>query len=78
MLLRRPDNESPFREHPSGLNAFFTCFATVVIHECFQTSREDHTRNQTSSYVDLSVLYGEAYGLLTAPLDRLLKSPCNA
>ncbi|PWN41654.1 linoleate diol synthase [Ceraceosorus guamensis] len=58
MLLRRPDNESPFREHPGGLSAFFTCFATVVIHECFQTSREDHTRNQTSSYVDLSVLYG--------------------
>lgn len=54
-LLRR---EGPFREHPSGLNRLFFSFATVVIHECFQTSRTDPFINDTSSYVDLSTLYG--------------------
>jgi hypothetical protein len=50
----------PFREHPSGLNRLFFSFATVVIHECFQSSHmpgKSHI-NETSSYVDLSTLYG--------------------
>ena len=55
-LLRREDGK--FREHPSGLNRMFFSFATVVIHECFQTSRENQWINETSSYVDLSTLYG--------------------
>lgn len=54
-LLKR---EGPFRPHPSGLNRLFFSFATIVIHECFQTSRSDHFINETSSYVDLSTLYG--------------------
>ncbi|ORY58531.1 heme peroxidase [Pseudomassariella vexata] len=54
-LLKR---RGPFREHPSGLNRLFFSFATVVIHECFQTSRTDPFINETSSYVDLSTLYG--------------------
>lgn len=36
----------------------FFSFATVVIHECFQTSRSDPFINETSSYVDLSTVYG--------------------
>ncbi|KIW06011.1 uncharacterized protein PV09_03192 [Verruconis gallopava] len=54
-LLRR---DGPFKPHPSGLNRLFFSFATMVIHECFQTSRTDHWINETSSYVDLSTLYG--------------------
>lgn len=54
-LLRRKD---PFKEHPSGLNRMFFSFATIVIHECFQTSRANSWINETSSYVDLSTLYG--------------------
>ena len=54
-LLKR---QGPFRKHPSGLNRLFFSFATVVIHECFQTSRSDPFINETSSYVDLSTLYG--------------------
>jgi hypothetical protein len=54
-LLKR---QGPFRKHPSGLNRMFFSFATVVIHECFQTSRSDPFINETSSYVDLSTLYG--------------------
>jgi hypothetical protein len=54
-LLKR---NGSFREHPSGLNRLFFSFATVVIHECFQTSRTDPWINETSSYVDLSTIYG--------------------
>ncbi|KAF2752804.1 linoleate diol synthase [Pseudovirgaria hyperparasitica] len=54
-LMKR---DGPFKEHPSGLNRLFFSFATVVIHECFQTSRKDAWINETSSYVDLSTLYG--------------------
>ncbi|KAH8657093.1 linoleate diol synthase [Tricladium varicosporioides] len=54
-LLKR---KGEFRPHPSGLNRLFFSFATVVIHECFQTSRSDPWINETSSYVDLSTLYG--------------------
>lgn len=54
-LLRR---SGPFRPHPSGLNRLFFSFATVVIHECFQSNRENGWINDTSSYVDLSTLYG--------------------
>lgn len=53
-LLRR---KGPFRPHPSGLNRLFFSFATIVIHECFQTSRHDQWINETSSYLDLSTLY---------------------
>lgn len=54
-LMRR---KGPFREHPSGLNRLFFSFATIVIHECFQTNRKNPWINDTSSYVDLSTLYG--------------------
>jgi len=54
-LLKR---KGEFRKHPSGLNRLFFSFATVVIHEIFQTAREDQWKNETSSYVDLSTLYG--------------------
>lgn len=56
LLLRK----GPFREHPSGLNRLFFSFATIVIHECFQTNREKPWINDTSSYVDLSTLYGNS------------------
>lgn len=55
-LLKRKEGE--FRKHPSGLNRLFFSFATIVIHECFQTSRTNQWINETSSYVDLSTLYG--------------------
>ncbi|EME88398.1 uncharacterized protein MYCFIDRAFT_149067 [Pseudocercospora fijiensis CIRAD86] len=56
-LMKREDGN--FRKHPSGLNRLFFSFATIVIHECFQTSREDPWINETSSYVDLSTLQDE-------------------
>ncbi|KAI5479247.1 hypothetical protein MNV49_003941 [Pseudohyphozyma bogoriensis] len=52
-LLKR--NE--FKPHPSGLSSMFFAFATCV-HECFQTNVRDQSINDTTSYVDLSTLYG--------------------
>ncbi|KAN0062754.1 hypothetical protein ACQY0O_004949 [Thecaphora frezii] len=57
-LLRRP--ERSFRQHPSGLNRMFFSFATIVIHECFQSNWEKPHINDTSSYLDLSTLYGSS------------------
>ncbi|KAJ3150057.1 hypothetical protein HDU86_006781 [Geranomyces michiganensis] len=54
-LLRR---RGPFKEHPSGLNRLFFSFATIVIHELFQSNTHKPYINNTSSYVDLSTLYG--------------------
>ncbi|EPQ26740.1 uncharacterized protein PFL1_05719 [Pseudozyma flocculosa PF-1] len=55
-LLRRP--ERSFVEHPSGLNRLFFAFASLLSHERFQGSRETPHINDTSSYADLSIIYG--------------------
>lgn len=49
-----------FVPHPSGNSAMMFGFATLVIHSCFRTNHEDWTVNDTSSYVDLSPLYGNS------------------
>lgn len=55
-LLRR----DRFRPHPAGNSALLFGFATLVIHTCFRTNHGDWTINDTSSYVDLSPLYGNS------------------
>lgn len=47
-----------FVKHPAGLSSLMFAFAALVIHTCFRTSHTDWTINETSSYVDLSPLYG--------------------
>ncbi|MCO5590220.1 hypothetical protein L7F22_044189 [Adiantum nelumboides] len=54
-LLRRRE----FTPHKSGLNRFFFSFANMVIHEIFRTDHKNQHINLTSSYVDLSVIYGD-------------------
>ncbi|KAI5476094.1 linoleate diol synthase [Pseudohyphozyma bogoriensis] len=53
LLLKRQE----FKPHPSGLSSMFFAFATCV-HECFQTDLGDPSINTTTSYVDLSTIYG--------------------
>ncbi|KZV63573.1 linoleate diol synthase [Peniophora sp. CONT] len=53
-LLKR----EKFVKHPAGLNSLMFSFAALVIHTVFRTSHTDPNRNETSSYVDLSPLYG--------------------
>ncbi|TFK65591.1 linoleate diol synthase [Pluteus cervinus] len=53
-LLRREG----FVKHPAGLSSMMFSFAALVIHSVFRTSHTDVNINETSSYVDLSPLYG--------------------
>ncbi|KAJ7191786.1 heme peroxidase [Mycena pura] len=55
MLMRR----EAFVPHPGGISALFFAFANLVIHTVFHTKRSDPTINLTSSYLDLSILYGD-------------------
>lgn len=70
-LLRRKE----FKPHPSGISSLLFSFATIIIHSCFQTSRTDPNINETSSYLDLSPLYGinekEMNGVRTYEQGRL-------
>ncbi|KAF8892276.1 heme peroxidase [Infundibulicybe gibba] len=47
-----------FVKHPAGLSSMMFSFAALVIHSVFRTSHSDVNINETSSYVDLSPLYG--------------------
>ncbi|KAJ7765440.1 linoleate diol synthase [Mycena maculata] len=47
-----------FVKHPAGLSSLMFSFAALVIHSVFRTSHTDVNINETSSYVDLSPLYG--------------------
>ncbi|KAF9259925.1 linoleate diol synthase [Marasmius fiardii PR-910] len=47
-----------FVKHPAGLSSLMFSFAALVIHTVFRTSHVDVNINETSSYLDLSPLYG--------------------
>ncbi|TNY23059.1 linoleate diol synthase [Rhodotorula diobovata] len=53
-LLRRRE----FRPHPSGISSLLFAFATLITHDAFNSSRTDPHINETSSYLDLSPIYG--------------------
>ncbi|QRV95471.1 heme peroxidase [Ceratobasidium sp. AG-Ba] len=55
-LLKR----EKFEPHPAGLSSMFFAFATIVIHTIFRTNHKDVAINETSSYLDLSPLYGNS------------------
>lgn len=57
-LLKRDE----FKEHPGGISSLFFAFAELIIHSVFNTdpSVKGWTRNNASSYLDLSPLYGSS------------------
>ena len=79
------------RNSPSGLTAMLIYHATLIIHDIFRTNDKDKNISDSSSYLDLSPLYGytmemqrkvrdDRYklGLLkpdTFAEDRLLRQP---
>ncbi|KAL8897030.1 MAG: hypothetical protein Q9207_007419, partial [Kuettlingeria erythrocarpa] len=56
LLMRRPDEK--FTPNPAGLNSMLFYHATIIIHDIFRTNRRDANISDTSSYLDLSPLYG--------------------
>ena len=49
-----------FVPHPGGVSSLFFSFADLIIHCCFETDHTNWARNKTSSYLDLSPLYGSS------------------
>ncbi|KAK1217118.1 hypothetical protein PQX77_020235 [Marasmius sp. AFHP31] len=44
--------------HPNGNSSFTFAFASLVTHSLFRTNMKDWMQNDTSSYLDLSPVYG--------------------
>lgn len=55
-LLKRPDGE--FEEHKGGINMMLLYLAILITHDLFNTDSNNPQRNLTTSYLDLSHLYG--------------------
>ncbi|KIL62783.1 hypothetical protein M378DRAFT_12576 [Amanita muscaria Koide BX008] len=53
-LLKR----DKFENHPGGISSLFFAFADVIIHDIFYSTGTNQAVNNTSSYLDLSILYG--------------------
>ncbi|GJJ13725.1 hypothetical protein Clacol_007981 [Clathrus columnatus] len=47
-----------WQPHPGGNSSLTFAFASLVTHQLFRTNPRDMTCNNTSSYLDLSILYG--------------------
>ncbi|EEH06908.1 animal heme peroxidase [Histoplasma capsulatum G186AR] len=48
-----------FKPHPTGVSSVFFSWASLIIHDLFQTDPRNQHISQTSSYLDLSTLYGD-------------------
>ncbi|KAK2779959.1 hypothetical protein FQN53_001190 [Emmonsiellopsis sp. PD_33] len=49
-----------FKPHPNKISSMLFYLASIIIHDLFRTDREDYSRSLTSSYLDLSPLYGSS------------------
>lgn len=53
--------DGPFRPHPNRNSSIIFYWASLVIHDLFQTDHENFANSKTSSYLDLSTLYGDTW-----------------
>ena len=44
---------------PNNVSSILYYWASLIIHDLFQTDHHDFSNSQTSSYLDLSTLYGD-------------------
>lgn len=70
-----------YKPHPNGVSSILWYWASIIIHDCFRTDHQDFNNSLTSSYLDLSPLYGsnqtEQDGVRTFK-DGKLKPDCFA
>lgn len=67
------------QKHPNGISSMLFYIASIIIHDCFRTSHEDVSVSLTSSYLDLSPLYGsnqEEQDMMRTKLDGKIKPDC--
>ncbi|KAF2200007.1 putative fatty acid oxygenase PpoC [Delitschia confertaspora ATCC 74209] len=70
-----------FTEHPNKVSSILFYWASLIIHDLFQTDHRDISNSQTSSYLDLSPLYGdtqEDQNNIRTFKDGKLKADCFA
>jgi hypothetical protein len=68
-----------FKPHPNKVSSMLYYIASIIIHDCFRTSHEDFNVSTTSSYLDLSPLYGssqEEMELMRTWKDGKIKPDC--
>ncbi|KAF3400879.1 hypothetical protein DPV78_005730 [Talaromyces pinophilus] len=58
LFRRRTEAEGGFRKHACGISANMFYMATLVTHDLLNTDITNRFRNKTTSYVDMSWLYG--------------------
>ncbi|KKK22805.1 hypothetical protein P175DRAFT_0470186 [Aspergillus ochraceoroseus IBT 24754] len=74
-LLRRKE----YKEHPNKISSVLFYLASIIIHDLFQTDPKDNSVSLTSSYLDLSPLYGnnqDEQNLVRTFKDGKLKPDC--
>ncbi|KAJ4297739.1 hypothetical protein N0V90_005634 [Kalmusia sp. IMI 367209] len=65
--------------HPNGISSVLFYIASIIIHDCFRTDHKDYSNSLTSSYLDLSPLYGsnqDEQDLMRTFVDGKLKPDC--
>ncbi|KAJ5174494.1 uncharacterized protein N7482_000371 [Penicillium canariense] len=68
-----------FTPHPNKVSSVFFDWASLIIHDIFQTDYRQQHLNKTSAYLDLSILYGdvkEQQDLIRSHQDGKLKPDC--
>lgn len=60
-VMRR--SSSGYRKHPNNVSSILWYWATIIIHDLFWTDFRDMNKSKTSSYLDLSPLYGSDQGM---------------
>ncbi|KAI1497119.1 linoleate diol synthase precursor [Biscogniauxia marginata] len=77
-LMARGDGGS-FREHPNRISSMLFYLAIIITHDIFQSDPRNRDINLTSSYLDLSPLYGrnlEEQKAVRTLKNGLLKPDC--
>ncbi|KAI0756453.1 heme peroxidase [Daedaleopsis nitida] len=59
-----------FQAHPGRNSSLTFAYASLVTHQLFRTDPRDPTMNNTSSYLDLSILYGTSQAEQDAVRDK--------
>jgi linoleate 10R-lipoxygenase len=70
-----------YTPHPNNVSSVLFYWASIIIHDLFQTDHSDFNNSQTSSYLDLSPLYGdtqEDQDTIRTFQDGKLKADCFA
>ena len=68
-----------YKEHPNKVSSILYYWASLIIHDLFQTNHRDMNQSLTSSYLDLSTLYGdteEDQGWIRTWKDGKIKADC--